>query len=213
MTAGAVLQQQAASSLLPSGGVVAPPGAGPWSEWSAATIGSILGSPVWNVEANWPLVYAALAAHELADRDVQIAALATIGVESGSFKPIPEWATGDEYEGRADLGNVYPGDGRRYKGRGYIQITGRDNYRTYGRLLGVDLEGNPDLALDPTIAALIFAAYFEHHRIRWYKAPAPVMNVAELARAQEWRGVRVAVNGGENGLGLFMQSVTGLQAA
>jgi SH3-like domain-containing protein len=173
-------------------------------------IAAVLGAPLANVAANWPLLASALTAHGIGDRPVQIAALATIGVETGSFRPIPEFASGDEYEGRADLGNTQPGDGRRFKGRGFIQITGRSNYQTYGNLLGIDLIGNPDLALDPNVASQIFALYFTNHRIRWLPAPAPLMNCADLARAGEWRGVRVAVNGGENGLARFLQMVNGL---
>ena len=178
--------------------------------FTAAGIAAVLGAPLANVAANWPPLAAALTAHGIGDRPVQIAALATVGVETGSFRPIPEYASGDEYEGRADLGNTQPGDGRRYKGRGFIQITGRSNYTTYGNLLGVDLVGNPDLALDPTVASQIFALYFTNHRIRWEPAPAPLMNCADLARAGEWRGVRVAVNGGENGLARFLEMVNGL---
>ena len=185
---------------------------GQGSNFTAEGIATVLGSPLANVAANWPLLDAALQAKGIGDRPVQIAALATIGVETGSFAPIPEWASGDEYEGRADLGNTQPGDGRRYKGRGFIQITGRSNYQTYGNSLGVDLINNPDLALDPNIASQIFAVYFTDHRIRWLAAPSPLMNCADLARAGEWRGVRVAVNGGENGLTRFLQLVNGLSA-
>ena len=175
-------------------------------------IAAVLGAPLGNVAANFPLLNAALTARGIGDRPVLIAALATVAVETGSFAPIPEYASGDAYEGRADLGNRQPGDGRRYKGRGLIQITGRANYRSYGNLLGVDLEGDPDQALDPNIACEIFAVYFTDHRIRWLPAPAPLMSCADLARAGEWRGVRVAVNGGENGLPRFLQMVNALSA-
>ena len=50
------------------------------------------------------------------------------------------------------LGNVEKGDGARYKGRGYVQLTGRANYRQFGRRLSLGLEQNPDLALDPVIS-------------------------------------------------------------
>lgn len=59
------------------------------------------------------------------------------------------------YEGRKDLGNTVPGDGKRFAGRGYVQITGRANYAKASTLTGRDLVANPDLALQPAIAAKI----------------------------------------------------------
>jgi len=50
------------------------------------------------------------------------------------------------------LGNNSPGDGARFHGRGYVQITGRSNYKKAGAKIGRDLVGNPDLALAPDIA-------------------------------------------------------------
>lgn len=52
-------------------------------------------------------------------------------------------------------GNVTPGDGPRYCGRGYVQLTWRNNYRRAGQRLGIDLEGNPDLAMQVEHAAAI----------------------------------------------------------
>lgn len=60
------------------------------------------------------------------------------------------------------LGNVKAGDGLRYKGRGFIQITGRDNYRKAGKALGIDLENNPKWASDPKIAAKIAVWYWQN---------------------------------------------------
>ncbi|NJL63738.1 MAG: S8 family serine peptidase [Methylacidiphilales bacterium] len=81
--------------------------------------------------------------------------LATAQQESLLGKYMYELASGDAYEGRRDLGNTQPGDGRRYKGRGFVQITGRNNYANWSRRLGIDLINNPDLAADPAIAAKI----------------------------------------------------------
>ena len=70
--------------------------------------------------------------------DVRWAAylLATVKHEcADQWKPIEEFASGKKYEGRLDLGNTHPGDGPRFKGRGYVQITGRGNYRQFSQRL------------------------------------------------------------------------------
>ena len=79
--------------------------------------------------------------------------LATVKHECADrWQPIAEFASGQQYEGRRDLGNIRSGDGPRYKGRGYVQITGRVNYRKFGERLRVDLEGDPALALEPALS-------------------------------------------------------------
>jgi predicted chitinase len=170
-----------------------------------AKIAAVLGCSVQNVRANWPPILQALEAHGIDSVPCQIAVLATVGTEVGSFEPINEF--GDHayftrmYEGRHDLGNVHSGDGARYHGRGYIQVTGRANYHTYGKKLGVPLEDQPELALRPDVAAKVLAAYVADHRI------------AELAAAGDWQGVRRAVNGGLNGWDRFSSLVQGLEGA
>ena len=60
------------------------------------------------------------------------------------------------------LGNKVRGDGERYKGRGFIQLTGRDNYTRAGKALGLPLEANPELAAQPDNAAKIAVWYWQN---------------------------------------------------
>lgn len=125
-----------------------------------------------------------------------IGALGTVRVEVGrNFKPIREIASGATYEGRGDLGNTQDGDGKKFKGRGYIQLTGRSNYTSYGKKLGIDLVNDPDLALEVGNSARILAQYFKDRKV----------NVA--CDAQDWVKVRKLVNGGSNGLNEFIRVV------
>jgi hypothetical protein len=167
--------------------------------FEAAQIAETLGAPLANAEANWPLVAGALKEQGIFDRGMAIAALATIGVEVPAFESIPEFGTGEQYEGRTDLGNVNAGDGPLFKGRGFIQLTGRANYRWYGQQLGLDLEGEPDSALDENVAARVLALYFRNRHIQ------------DLADNGDWIAVRRAVNGGTNGLERFQALVAALQ--
>ena len=108
--------------------------------------------------------------------------------ESAGFQTTVEFASGWEYEGRADLGNTQPGDGPRYKGRGLLQLTGRANYRTYGQALGIDLEGNPDQAADPPLSLRIACEY-------WMRR-----NINPDCDNDDIEAVTRKVNGGLNGL-------------
>ena len=118
--------------------------------------------------------------------------LAQTGHESGGFRLFVElWGptpAQTRYEGRADLGNVNPGDGKRYRGRGPIQITGRANYRRFGQMLGLDLEGNPDLAASPAVGIRIACAYWLASRLN---AAADRDDIEAATRL---------INGGLNGI-------------
>jgi len=167
-------------------------------------IGTICGCAGANVEQHWPGLQKALAECGMDDDACMVAAIATIGTEVPSFLPINEYG-GDSYftkmyEGRTDLGNTHPGDGARYHGRGYIQLTGRANYRAYGDKLNVPLEQNPDLALQPEVAARILARYMKDR------------GIDKLAEQGDWQGVRRAVNGGLNGWDRFSTLVNQLSA-
>jgi predicted chitinase len=163
-------------------------------------VGLIPNASLGDVKKYLPGVLKALDDQTILERFTLIAAIATIGVETGGFRPINEFGGTqyftELYEGRNDLGNTQPGDGARYHGRGFIQITGRANYREYGRRLNIKLEENPDLGLDAKIAAQILALYFVDR------------GVDKAAQKQDWEKVRRLVNGGLNGWEEFSAIVT-----
>ncbi|PPT06591.1 Phage endolysin [Geitlerinema sp. FC II] len=182
------------------------PGLDDVSQWIAFEVAArLMGAKLEDVQTYLPPLIRGLEERGILNKPTLIAALATISVETNGFQPINEWGGNDYftqmYEGREDLGNIYPGDGVRYHGRGFIQITGRANYHHYGEKLGVDLENNPELALDPDVASKILVEYF------WERS------VDQRALEGDWQGVRRAVNGGLNGWDHFWPVVQDLQQA
>lgn len=97
----------------------------------------------------------------------------------------PEKIANFVYGGR--MGNVNPGDGYRFRGRGYIQLTGRETYREIGRIAGLDLENNPELASRPEHAVRIACAFWNWKRIN------PSCDVGD------YKEVTRKINGGDNG--------------
>lgn len=114
--------------------------------------------------------------------------IAQIAHESDGFRTVSEYASGKAYEGRADLGNTQPGDGVRFKGRGLIQLTGRANYRKFGRLAGLNLEAAPEAAAN-LLHVTELAALFWTDR-----------DLNRLADADHLEAITRAINGGRNGL-------------
>lgn len=112
--------------------------------------------------------------------------------ETGGFKFMHEiWGPTDaqkRYEGRKDLGNTEPGDGKRYAGRGIFQLTGRANYKKYGEILGIDLVGDPDKAADPETSLRIACEYWKSR------------NINACADKDDVVAVTKKINGGTNGI-------------
>jgi putative chitinase len=108
--------------------------------------------------------------------------------ESDGFCTTEEYASGAAYEGRADLGNTQKGDGRLFKGRGLFQLTGRSNYESYGKALGLDLINDPALAAEPVNSLLIACEYWRRN------------NLDALADNDDLISITKRINGGLNGI-------------
>jgi len=145
----------------------------------------------------WPHIVAGLEHFGINDHLTRVGVAATVATEC-DFRWLTELASGEDYNWRADLGNTQPGDGPRYKGRGFVQLTGRNEYQTAGDLLGLDLIGNPDLAADPHVAGLTLGWYFASHGLQ------------HVCNNQDWYAVRRIVNGGYNGLQRFLGCISNL---
>ena len=114
--------------------------------------------------------------------------LAQLAHESGNFRYMEEIASGAAYEGRKDLGNTQVGDGKRFKGRGPIQLTGRANYRRYGQQLGIDFENNPAIVAIPSVGLLVACKFWSDNGLN------------ALADKDDVLSITKRINGGTNGL-------------
>lgn len=108
--------------------------------------------------------------------------------ETAGFDTLEEYASGRDYEGRLDLGNTEPGDGRRFKGRGIFQLTGRANYARMAKRMSLDLVREPTIAARPRVSTHIACLYWTDKKL----------NAA--ADADDVRLVTRRINGGLNGL-------------
>ena len=110
--------------------------------------------------------------------------LAEVAEESCELLYMEEIASGAAYEGRADLGNIHPGDGRHYKGRAPLQLTGRANYRAAGEALHLPLEAQPELAARPEVAFRVSGWFWATHGLN------------ELADARDLLAISRTINCG-----------------
>lgn len=116
--------------------------------------------------------------------------LAQLAHESGQLVYMEEIASGAAYEGRKDLGNTQPGDGKRFKGRGPIQLTGRANYRAAGQALGLDLEANPEKVATPEVGFRTSV---------WFWTTRSLNALADVGTLEAFRQITKKINGGTNG--------------
>jgi hypothetical protein len=193
MSSVLLLQQQRLQQGLPEQQKVPATAPTCWGFWSADALHTVTQCPMDHVSAAWPAVYAALESKGIASQAVCAAAVATIAIETAStFQPVREAFWLDEDWRRTNL-RYYP-----WYGRGYIQLTWESNYRNYGTLTGVDLLSNADLAMDPDVAAKVFAEFFAQS------------GAAAAADRHDWAECRRRVQGGSAGLGRLKNIVRDL---
>jgi peptidoglycan L-alanyl-D-glutamate endopeptidase CwlK len=165
-------------------------------------------TPRSHIDQYLPYVLKALAEAQLTDKSMILMALATIRAETEGFEPISEGRSRfntspgghpfDRYDHRRDLGNQGPPDGERFRGRGFVQLTGRDNYQKYSEALGLgdELLENPERANDPEIAAQLLAKFLADRKDQIRAA----LQQDNLKRARQ------LVNGGTHGLERFAEA-------
>lgn len=160
--------------------------------------------------ASWlAAIEAAMVAYDINTPLRQAAFLAQIGHESGGLRYAKEvWgptAAQLRYEGRADLGNTQPGDGKRYRGHGLIQITGRYNHAAVRDRLRAkfhsdgpwvpDFEADPEALALPEWAALSAADFWYSHNLNKWADAGDFDGVSDIIN----RGRKTAKDGDANG--------------
>ena len=135
----------------------------------------------------------AMELHDINTVQRQSTFLAQVGHESGRLRYVREiwnpsmcpWQV--RYEGRKDLGNIIPGDGFLYRGRGLIQITGRANYKSCGLKLNLPLIDHPEYLEQPIYAATSASWFWSTHNLNHY------------AEIDDFETITRRINGGMNG--------------
>lgn len=141
---------------------------------------------------NYIIYYATI--YDINTIERMAAFLAQIGHESGQLLYVKELASGEAYEGRKSLGNTEKGDGKKYKGRGLIQVTGRANYMAFDKWvtnvpMGTDFVEQPELLTEPQYAVLSAFWYWDKHNLNKY---------ADLSE-DNFKKITKIINGGLNG--------------
>ncbi len=154
-------------------------------------------------EAYLPFIQQAMQEFEITSYLREAAFLAQLAHESGELRYMEEIASGSAYEGRADLGNTQPGDGKRYKGRGPIQLTGRANYKRYGDLLALDLVNNPTIAATPQVGFRIAGQYWKLNGLNELADKGlQIVTIKRKGQTQQvpaFDAITFKINGGFNG--------------
>lgn len=138
------------------------------------------------LDAHLPYIGPAMEEGEINTPERESAFLAQLAHESGEYQYMEEiWGPTSQqlgYEGRADLGNTEPGDGKKFKGHGPIQITGRANHKACGNGLGLDLTAHPELIAMPENGTRSAVWFWNTHHLSlladrgWFKAITRIIN-------------------------------------
>lgn len=165
-------------------------------------------TPLSHLKANLPVVLDSLARNRLHDRSMVLMAVSTIRAETESFLPISEGPSKyntspsghpfDLYDHRRNLGNQGPPDGERYRGRGFIQLTGRFNYAHFGPQLDppLDLVAHPELANASEVAADLLSLFLGSRELQ----------IKDALMHGNFQAARRLVNGGSHGLDRFVEA-------
>ncbi|MEU6559821.1 glycoside hydrolase family 19 protein [Nocardia nova] len=182
----------AAAAAAPTGapGAAQAPGQAPQP---IAAPAALPGADQANVTAWLPQINSAMASAGIDTPQRAAAFLAQVGQETAGFATLTEYADGSDYNGRADLGNTQPGDGQKYKGRGGLQLTGRNNYERASQALGVDFVNHPELVADPQYAFATAAWYWASHNLNAAADNAHPQDPASIDPVSQ------IINGGSNG--------------
>jgi len=146
-------------------------------------------------EAGKNVMIAALDSEDIKDPNARAQIIAQAAHESGKFRYTEELGKSEyflKYDGRKDLGNTQPGDGPRFKGRGFLQTTGRINYQQFKDAFNVDVISHPELLGE--------AKYAAQSALFWFKKNAKKVQNLTKGDWADTKGVTKAVNGGTNGL-------------
>lgn len=187
------------------------PAVDPWRWFGPTQLAQVVDAPEVNIRAHWPRIVAQLAVCGINTRGIQRAIIPTIAIETGGpdrsrrFTPVPEaYWTSDAWR-RANL-RYYP-----FFGRGFIQTTWRDNYAAADRAIAalwrmttpLGLVENPDLALDPDVAAAALAIFWRDTRALPTPAYPNGYSLIDAAIEGDTEWLRRLVQGGTAGLTPF----------
>lgn len=159
-------------------------------------------APITNIDLFLPWFNKYCPQYDINNEARWCAFIANVAHESGSLKYVKEIASGQAYEGRKDLGNIFPGDGQKFRGRGAIQITGRNNYGKCSMALFGDyrLTTTPQLLEQPQYAVQSACWFWSDRGLNMMSDRIDPMIPMAGDNLKAFKAVVKRVNGWYNGL-------------